>query len=206
MAPLFGSPLPGFLPTGSGWWFGASRDNGRRFHEGDDLLAPVGVRVRAMAAGRVAQAGLGTTAAGLAVTLVHFGGWSTFYCHLSDIPDGIERDVLVEPGAVIALSGGAPGAPGAGNSAAPHLHFGIRLAGRAVDPVPLVAWPEHRGATALWLQGRLAAHGFDPGPLDGLAGARTLEALGAFQEAHGRPVTFLVDYRTRPLLAKAPAR
>jgi hypothetical protein len=200
MAPFL-TPLPGYLPRGSGWWYGAPRSGGYE-HAGLDLLAPVGVPVHAMASAKVAQAGQGTEAAGWAVTLAHAFGWSTFYCHLSRVD--VTVGALVEPGDVLGLSGGAPGAPGAGNSAAPHLHLATRLAGRPYDPVPLIAWPEHRGAAALWLQGRLLAHGFDPGTLDGIAGPATLVALGAFQAAAGLPVTWAVDYRTRPRLAKAP--
>ena len=35
------------------------------------------------------------------------------------------------------------------------------------------------------MQERLAAAGFDPGPADGVVGARTRAALRAFQEARG---------------------
>jgi hypothetical protein len=193
---LFGTPLPGFRPAGTAWYFGAPRSGGR-IHEGLDLAAPLGTAAYAMAAGVVIQAGQGTTASGLAVTIGHAGGWQTFGCHYARITDKIKPGAAVEAGDFVALVGET------GNAEGPHLHLGVRWAGRALDPLPLIAWPEHRGAAALWLQGRLLAHGYDPGPLDGIAGETTLRELGLFQRASGLPVTWLVDYLTRPALKRA---
>ena len=49
-------------------------------------------------------------------------------------------------------------------------------------------------------QERLHAAGFDAGPMDGLLGARTTEALRGYQHAHGLPVTGRLDDATRQAL------
>ena len=131
-------------------------------------------------ASRIIDAGASTSS--------HAGAWSSFYCHLSR--------VLVRMGEVVKM-GQAIGEVGAtGNAAGPHLHTELTLAGHDVDPVPLYYWPEVRGDNVLWLQGRLKAHGYDPGPLDGIAGPRTLTALGTFQLARMIDVTRALDART----------
>jgi len=136
-------------------------------------VAPDGTPVVAAAAGRVTAAGTGSPSAGLAVVIEHAGSWWSFYCHLSRIL--VHAGELVLTGDTIAEVGHT------GNAEGPHLHTELSLAGHAVDPVPLYAWPRHRGLAALWLQGRLTAHGYDPGPIDGIAGPRTIEALYQFQ-------------------------
>lgn len=44
-----------------------------------------------------------------------------------------------------------------------------------------------------WLQSRLTAHGFSPGPVDGVIGAKTISAIKAFEAAHGLPVDGTAD-------------
>ncbi|QFU10379.1 Putative peptidoglycan binding domain protein [Rhodobacteraceae bacterium THAF1] len=62
-----------------------------------------------------------------------------------------------------------------------------------------------RGAvTTFAMQEALADRGFDPGPVDGIRGRRTIGALKAFQVAMGMPPTGLVDAATaRALLGAA---
>lgn len=58
------------------------------------------------------------------IRLVHDNdGYWTIYAHLSEYIASHNSHVNV--GDEIALSGGAPGTPGAGTSTAPHLHFGV---------------------------------------------------------------------------------
>lgn len=98
-------------------------------HEGVDLLAPPGTPVRAAAAGRVGFAGRDGPF-GLAVELDHGNGLVTRYAHLARI--------LVRPGAAVG-AGQTVGLLGnTGRSTGPHLHYEVRLAGRAVDPMPLL--------------------------------------------------------------------
>lgn len=111
----------------------------RRMHEGQDLAAPVGTPVYAAAAGTVTFTGLASGYGNL-VTIEHPDGTTTLYAHLSVIR---ARPGPIDAGAVLGLSGGAPGAPGSGRSTGPHLHFQIEHRGRPVDPVP---WMRSQGA------------------------------------------------------------
>lgn len=58
------------------------------------------------------------------------------YCHLSRL--AVTPSQVVSAGSPIGLSGGQPGAPGAGNTTGPHLHLSIRYAGVTVCPQPLL--------------------------------------------------------------------
>lgn len=101
-----------------------------RAHRGVDIAAPMGTRVVAPAAGRVASVGrrLGY---GLVVELVHSGGVVTRYAHL--------RAALVQRGDSVAM-GQAIGKVGeSGLATAPHLHFEVWIRGTAVDPIRFIA-------------------------------------------------------------------
>lgn len=55
---------------------------------------------------------------------------------------------------------------------------------RSVTP-PAEDLPDASGRLVLRIQYRLAALGFDPGPLDGTMGSQTSQAITAYQRAHG---------------------
>ena len=104
---------------------------GGRNHAGVDFAVPVGTNVRAAAGGTVITAGrLGGY--GNVVIVDHGAGTTTRYAHLSQIL--ARPGQRVGQGDVIALSGGARGAPGSGTSTGPHLHFEVRRGNRAVNP------------------------------------------------------------------------
>ncbi len=65
---------------------------------------------------------------GLYVIIDHGNGYTTSYCHCNEILVSVGDKVT--QGEVIAKVGNT------GNSFGPHLHFEIRLNGRAVDPMP----------------------------------------------------------------------
>jgi len=67
------------------------------------------------------------------VLIDHGGGFQTLYAHCSELKT--ERGKNVFDKDVIGLSGGVKGAPEAGNSEGPHLHFEVRYSGKAVDPM-----------------------------------------------------------------------
>lgn len=54
--------------------------------------------------------------------------------------------------------------------------------------------------TILELQKALLSKGFDPGPLDGIAGPKTRKAIREFQAKHGLAVTGIADVKTQQKL------
>jgi len=108
-------------------------------HEGIDQSLPIGVPVKACAAGYVVESGMLQNSAGvvgsygLRVAIDHDPpegfmpeGWKirTWYCHLSEC--NISRGNWVEKGQVIGLSGNT------GSSTGPHLHLMVQF----VPPLP----------------------------------------------------------------------
>ncbi len=102
-------------------------------HYGVDIPVLQGSPVHAAASGVVKDVvdhGLGFSY----VTLEHPGGYATLYGHLSSL--SVQPGQFVAAGDTIGLSGGMPGTPGAGFSTGPHVHFGLYVGGKAVDPSP----------------------------------------------------------------------
>lgn len=134
--PRFASPV--FVPSGSlrirndGYGkghFGASRNKGRT-HEGVDLLVPVGNPVFASKSGRVLRAEEGR-GYGFYVEILHPDGLLTRYAHLSSLR--VKEGQWVRRGEEIAKSGKTGNA--ANPHIVPHLHFEIRNAKGALDPL-----------------------------------------------------------------------
>ncbi len=100
---------------------------GSNFHYGIDLAAPAGTPVYAARGGRVIFAGWGYYY-GRYVRIDHGGGVETRYAHLSRL--AVRTGQYVRRGQVI----GYVGASGRGAYGV-HLHFEIRLRGRAVNPL-----------------------------------------------------------------------
>jgi murein DD-endopeptidase MepM/ murein hydrolase activator NlpD len=124
LSPLVASPVPGVESSGFGW----RRDplNRRsKFHRGTDFRADRGTPVFAAGPGLVAFTGR-QHGYGNVIYIDHGGGLVTRYAHLSRIE--------VSSGAAVD-AGGRIGRVGAtGRATGPHLHFEVRLEGRAVDP------------------------------------------------------------------------
>jgi murein DD-endopeptidase MepM/ murein hydrolase activator NlpD len=97
-----------------------------RPHRGIDIAGYYGAAVRAAAAGRVVSIER-TRSYGRVLTLEHAGGYETVYAHNQDIY--VTQGAGVEQGQVIADVGAS------GNASGPHLHFEVRIAKRAVDPL-----------------------------------------------------------------------
>lgn len=103
-----------------------------------DLQVPVGTPVYAATNGlalRIDQSG----GCGWGYQINGDDGSSYIYCHLSN--PTMASGASVRAGDVLGYSGGAKGAPGAGNSTGAHLHFGITRGGVNFCPQPAIqAW------------------------------------------------------------------
>ncbi len=97
----------------------------RRFHEGVDLAVPVGTPIHAVGAGSVSRA-RADAVNGRYLVVDHGHGVTSAYCHNSALH--VQKSQQVDKGELVADSGNS------GRSTGPHLHFGLRIHGRAVDP------------------------------------------------------------------------
>jgi murein DD-endopeptidase MepM/ murein hydrolase activator NlpD len=110
----------------------APRDAGRRRHEGIDIFAPRGTRVRSTTEGivlRVAKSKLG----GNVIWVLGPGGQRHYYAHLDRFA-AVHAGMRVQAGTVLGYvgnSGNAAGTP-------PHLHYGIYTAAGAINPYPFL--------------------------------------------------------------------
>jgi lysostaphin len=101
------------------------------YHRGIDYAGGAGSPVVAPAAGRVALVGKvsqGFRVHGNVVGIDHGQGVASIFMHLSRI--NVKEGDFVKPGELI----GAIGSTGA--STGPHLHWGLYVNGKSVDPVP----------------------------------------------------------------------
>lgn len=96
-----------------------------RMHRGIDLAAAMGQPVVAAASGTVIGAGW-AGGYGRQVKIAHGGGLTSSYSHLSRIAAGANGRVIA--GQVIGYAGSS------GLSSGPHVHYEVRLNGRAIDP------------------------------------------------------------------------
>lgn len=100
---------------------------GLRSHKGIDLAAPSGTPIRATADGVVGKADW-FGGYGLYVELAHGANMETRYGHMSRI--AVAEGQRVRKGEIIGYVGST------GRSTGPHLHYEVRIAGEAVNPVP----------------------------------------------------------------------
>ena len=110
-------------------------------HSGIDLMAPWGSPIRAAAGGTVVYAGW-YFAYGRIVDIQHSDGLITRYAHMADFAHGIRPGAPVAEGEII----GRVGATGRAHGA--HVHFEVRVNGRAVDPKPYLALASCTGVPA----------------------------------------------------------
>jgi len=112
-------PARGVLTSRFGWRW-------RRHHDGIDIAAPRGTPVHSAKAGRVIFSGW-YYGYGRAVIVDHGGGLTTLYGHNSTLL--VRNGQVVDSGQLIARVGCT------GRCYGSHLHFEIRINGRAVNPL-----------------------------------------------------------------------
>ncbi len=98
-------------------------------HGGVDYRAPIGTPVKSASAGRVILTG-DHYYAGKSIYVDHGGAVISMYFHLSSVDVAVGQTVA--PGEVIGRTGKT------GRITGPHLHFGVAVGGRMVDPAPLL--------------------------------------------------------------------
>lgn len=113
---------------------------GRRSHKGIDLAAPTGTPVYATADGIVGKAEY-FSSYGLYIQIGHGADLETRFAHLSKL--AVAAGQRVTKGDVIGYVGST------GRSTGPHLHYEVRVAGVAVNPIPYMAQSDAQQAFAL---------------------------------------------------------
>lgn len=99
-------------------------------HGGIDLAGPVGTPIYATADGIVARAGWNSGGYGNLVEINHGQGIQTRYGHMSRI--AAKAGDRVRRGELIGYMGST------GRSTGSHLHYEVRIDGRAVNPIPFM--------------------------------------------------------------------
>lgn len=117
---------------------------GRRQHQGIDLAQPIGTPIRATADGVVGRADW-FSSYGLFVSLEHGGSIETRYGHMSRL--NVAAGQVVKKGDIIGYVGST------GRSTGPHLHYEVRIAGIAVNPIPYMQGDSLDGESEVALGG-----------------------------------------------------
>jgi rare lipoprotein A len=95
-------------------------------YPGRDYQIPVGKAITVFKPGTVTYARLDPSGYGNLVIVRHTDGKQSVYAHLSRINVSEGEEIKEGERKVIGLTGGEAGAPGAGNSTGPHLHFEVK--------------------------------------------------------------------------------
>ncbi|MEM9170765.1 MAG: M23 family metallopeptidase [Pseudomonadota bacterium] len=125
------APADGCLSSGFG--FRAYRPagaggRGGKLHRGVDIATRGAVPVRAAGRGRVVKAGW-SRGYGRLVILDHGAGVQTYYAHLSAFAPNLTQGARIPVGTSLGATGRSGAATGV------HLHYEVRVDGRAVDPL-----------------------------------------------------------------------
>lgn len=103
-----------------------------RPHHGTDYTANSGTDAFAISDGIVKKGKFAGGACGGTIIIKHDNGYRSSYCHMKKID--VSRGDKVKQGDLIGQTGGKRGEKGAGNSLGSHLHFGLKLNRKWVDP------------------------------------------------------------------------
>ena len=132
---LHAEVFPTGRPVNKGWmssvfgWRNDPMSGKRAFHEGIDFAGRSNSEVVAVAAGVVVWSG-SRWGFGNTVEVNHGNGYSTLYAH--NKKNLVKVGETVKKGQVLALLGST------GRSNGPHVHFEVRLNGKAVNPIKFV--------------------------------------------------------------------
>ncbi|MES1953811.1 M23 family metallopeptidase [Salinisphaera hydrothermalis] len=124
-------PVVGGHEYDIGGGFGAPRDGGKRRHKGVDIFADRDTAVRAVVDGRVST-GNGGLGGHYIFLSSGFIGPRFYYAHLDHF--AVKSGMHVDAGQVIGYVGNSGNAAGGPT----HLHFGVYVAGGAIDPAPFI--------------------------------------------------------------------
>jgi murein DD-endopeptidase MepM/ murein hydrolase activator NlpD len=161
--------IPSARPIGSSVnftsGFGVRSDpfnRGARMHGGIDLAGPLGTPIYATADGIVGRSEWNSGGYGNLVEINHGQGIQTRYGHMSRRL--VEAGTRVRRGQLIGLMGST------GRSTGSHLHYEVRIDGRAVNPIPFM----QSSTTLLALQRRVGVGtGIAPTSVGGPTGGPT---------------------------------
>ncbi|RFN59492.1 M23 family metallopeptidase [Marixanthomonas ophiurae] len=131
--PTYGFPVSGATNKNIQSYWGATRDGGKRSHEGVDIFAERGTPILAVTDGRISSTGnrgLGGKQVWLRDGLF---GSSVYYAHLDSIATSSGK--RVKRGDTLGFVGNT----GNAKTTAPHLHFGIYKGySGAINPLPFI--------------------------------------------------------------------
>jgi murein DD-endopeptidase MepM/ murein hydrolase activator NlpD len=138
--------------------FGVRSDpfrSGAAMHPGIDLAGPVGTSIQATADGVVLRSGWNSGGYGNLVEIDHGRGITTRYGHLSAIT--VSAGQKISRGQLVGRMGST------GRSTGSHLHYEVRIDGRAVNPIPFMKSTDY----VLAMQQRNDTHSMDAVGLGG---------------------------------------
>jgi len=131
--PTYGFPVSGAANKNIQSYWGATRDGGKRSHEGVDIFAERGTPILAVTDGRISSTGnrgLGGKQVWLRDGIF---GSSIYYAHLDSIATSSGK--RVKRGDTLGFVGNT----GNAKTTAPHLHFGIYKGySGAINPLPFI--------------------------------------------------------------------
>ncbi|MGI5873543.1 MAG: XkdQ/YqbQ family protein [Bacillota bacterium] len=119
-------PAPQYTRMSSGYGYRICPFHGREFHDGIDLAAPGGSPILAFKSGVVTRAVKSSSGYGNCLYIQHENGLLSFYGHCRTLLVG--TGAKVNAGQKIALVGTT------GSSTGNHLHFGVHLNDKSVNP------------------------------------------------------------------------
>ena len=140
LTPVLINPVFGASNKSIGSFYGASRDNGRRSHEGVDIFARKGTPVVAPTDGYISRVGTNTLGGKVVWMKDLKRGHSYYFAHLDS--QMVKPGMRVNQGHVLGLVGNT----GNARRTPPHLHFGIYQSG-SKDPLHYIKQIEEQMAS-----------------------------------------------------------